>query len=666
MGTAHLNKSDSSKKTVKGLLSLLAIRLPFEELTSLISGITTRVHQLDQFIENRHRKKFEFWTHKYQFPSYNSCHNIQKDVILNLANINLSEDHISLLTKGLKYRLPTKQDPLRIISCVESSLQNQSNFDKYHIRTTITNKLYASGHSNPSHKSSKNEVKALKSLRERSERHSGHQIRQRFTGDLDTFEGASPAQVSNIQKAYKSSLSRLKRTNQITSAQFQSYTSNLSNTPYIYGLPKVHKPDIPLRPIVAYHLSPAAYLARYLSDVLKPLTKTYNSHSIQDSSDFIHKLKEIDNLENYSICTYDVKSFFLCLPHDLIIKELSKLLASSDLPHTQKERFPMGSPLSNIAAELVMSGLDSWITKRDDLGIKLWVRYVDDIFCMYPNANNSLITDALNTYHECLKFTQNQDKNGVIPFLDVLVINTGSSIETPVYYKPEFNPTYIHYGSHAPASHKITTIKTLTKRISTHCSLEIFRTVERNNVYRNLSSFGYPIDFIRRHTYQQRTYATPTVYKSTCVLPYSETKVDIACFLRKYGVRTYFSNSPSVELKLRHPITKSSKKQDPLSAPNAVYKIKCSNCELHYVGETGRTIEIRTKEHNRNIMNKDSRSQIYQHKAETQHSFDFTDTQCIYSNIRGKYQRLVLEALVSNKIPSLNRKIELPPQYIAF
>ncbi|UYV75081.1 hypothetical protein LAZ67_12002385 [Cordylochernes scorpioides] len=66
-------------------------------------------------------------------------------------------------------------------------------------------------------------------------------------GDLNTFEGASPAQVSNIQKARKSSLSRLKITNQITSAQFQSYTSNLSNTPYIYGLPKkgadIHSKD---------------------------------------------------------------------------------------------------------------------------------------------------------------------------------------------------------------------------------------------------------------------------------------------------------------------------------------------------------------------------------------------------------------------------------------
>ncbi|UYV71740.1 hypothetical protein LAZ67_9000201 [Cordylochernes scorpioides] len=388
--------------------------------------------------------------------------------------------------------------------------QNQSNFDKYHIRTIITNKLYASGHSNPSHNSSKNEVKALKSLRDQKDivvtrSDKGSQVvilkmeaykskMQDILGDLDTFEGTSPAQVSNIQKAYKSSLSRLKRTNQITSAQFQNYTSKPSNTPYIYGLPKVHKPDIPLRPIVAYHLSPAAHLARYLSDVLKPLIKTYNSHSIQDSSDFIHKLKEIDNSENYSICTYDVKSLFLCLPHDLIIKELRKLLASSDLPHTQsctitdlfqiclnmntlefdghyylqKRGSPMGSPLSNIAAGLVMSGLDSWIMNRDDLGIKLWIRYVDDIFCMYPKANNSLITDALNAYQECLKFTQNQDKNGVIPFLDVLVINTDSNIETTVYYKPEFNPTYIHYGSHAPASHKITTIKTLTKRIFTH------------------------------------------------------------------------------------------------------------------------------------------------------------------------------------------------------
>ncbi|UYV72407.1 hypothetical protein LAZ67_9002975 [Cordylochernes scorpioides] len=44
-------------------------------------------------------------------------------------------------------------------------------------------------------------------------------------------------------------------------------------TPYIYGLPKTHKPTVPLRPIIAYHLSPAYRLSKYLSTFLTPLVK---------------------------------------------------------------------------------------------------------------------------------------------------------------------------------------------------------------------------------------------------------------------------------------------------------------------------------------------------------------------------------------------------------
>ncbi|UYV66643.1 hypothetical protein LAZ67_4002435, partial [Cordylochernes scorpioides] len=81
------------------------------------------------------------------------------------------------------------------------------------------------------------------------------------------------------------------------------------------------------------------------------------------------------------------------------------------------------------------------------------------------------------------------------------------------------------------------------------------------------------------------------------------------------------------------------------------------------VNETGRTIAIRASEHARNIRSKDKKSLIYQHIAESGHSFNLDNTTPIYSDIANKYQRLVLEALVSNTTPSLNRKIDLPPQY---
>ena len=45
-----------------------------------------------------------------------------------------------------------------------------------------------------------------------------------------------------------------------------------------YGLPKIHKPDVPLRPIVASQGSPTCTLAKYLAEILKPLAGKSKHH----------------------------------------------------------------------------------------------------------------------------------------------------------------------------------------------------------------------------------------------------------------------------------------------------------------------------------------------------------------------------------------------------
>lgn len=42
------------------------------------------------------------------------------------------------------------------------------------------------------------------------------------------------------------------------------------NEPRMYGLPKIHKPDLPMHPIVDYIGSPLYELSSFLGDVLKP------------------------------------------------------------------------------------------------------------------------------------------------------------------------------------------------------------------------------------------------------------------------------------------------------------------------------------------------------------------------------------------------------------
>ena len=49
---------------------------------------------------------------------------------------------------------------------------------------------------------------------------------------------------------------------------------SLPQPPKLYGLPKLHKPDIPMRPIVSFCGSPTYQLSKYLTTMLQPLTVT--------------------------------------------------------------------------------------------------------------------------------------------------------------------------------------------------------------------------------------------------------------------------------------------------------------------------------------------------------------------------------------------------------
>ncbi|XP_077551283.1 uncharacterized protein LOC144164931 [Haemaphysalis longicornis] len=59
--------------------------------------------------------------------------------------------------------------------------------------------------------------------------------------------------------------------------------------PALYGLPKIHKPGVPMRPIVDFTRSPLHKLSGYLHQLLAPLVGTGPTH-VRNSSDFIEKL----------------------------------------------------------------------------------------------------------------------------------------------------------------------------------------------------------------------------------------------------------------------------------------------------------------------------------------------------------------------------------------
>ncbi|KAG8235755.1 hypothetical protein J437_LFUL015376 [Ladona fulva] len=73
--------------------------------------------------------------------------------------------------------------------------------------------------------------------------------------------------------------------------------------PRLYGLPKVHKPGTPLRPIVSAINAPTYLLAKYLAKLLAPIIG-HNEHHVQDSTKLVKTLANIkldpdDILKNY-------------------------------------------------------------------------------------------------------------------------------------------------------------------------------------------------------------------------------------------------------------------------------------------------------------------------------------------------------------------------------
>jgi len=65
---------------------------------------------------------------------------------------------------------------------------------------------------------------------------------------------------------------------------------NNSTPPSFYGLPKIHKPERPLRPIASSIGSTTHAISKHLVSILSPLRK--NTYTVKNGSDFGHELKQ--------------------------------------------------------------------------------------------------------------------------------------------------------------------------------------------------------------------------------------------------------------------------------------------------------------------------------------------------------------------------------------
>ena len=85
--------------------------------------------------------------------------------------------------------------------------------------------------------------------------------------------------------------------------------------PRMYGLPKIHKPGTPLRPIVLCVSSFAYNLSKHLAGILSPLTGN-TPNTVPNSTAFAEFLRGQHIGSHEALVSFDVVSLFTSVPID--------------------------------------------------------------------------------------------------------------------------------------------------------------------------------------------------------------------------------------------------------------------------------------------------------------------------------------------------------------
>ena len=263
-------------------------------------------------------------------------------------------------------------------------------------------------------------------------------------------------------------LKRVKHQTGLDSLTYKSMYPTGCVPPKFYGLPKIHKPDTPLRPIMSSCGSVTYGVAKELAKILKPLVGKY-PHHINSTQDFVEQAKHITLMPGECLSSHDVSALFTLVPVDPalnIIKDLldkdhtpkeSTVLAVNDITLLlefciknthfsfqdqfceQVEGAAMGFPVGHIVANLYMEYLEQKALSTAPHSPRFWWKFVDDTFVIHKEVNKQDFLQHINSVDAAIRFTVEDNKeDGSIPFLDTTVKpEADCSLSITVYRKPK-------------------------------------------------------------------------------------------------------------------------------------------------------------------------------------------------------------------------------------
>ena len=468
-----------------------------------------------------------------------------------------------------------------------------------------------------------------------------------------------------IEKQLSATLKQMLNQNIIDSTLYYQLKPLGSSFCRLYGLLKIRKSGVPLRPILDMSTSPYHQTAKWLTDILEPVREKLCKHSLKDSFSFVEEVKNLDVTGKFML-SLDVTSLFTNVPVletvnficdyveqnrlelGIPISYLKELLLRctfgvnflfNNVMYRQIDGISMGSPLGPILADIFMAKIENTNLAEQISKLHFYSRYVDDTFilCDTKVDTNELLS-TFNGAHSSLKFTMEKESNGEIPFLDVLLRRRpDGSLQRRVYHKSTWSGQYLHFKSFTPLKYKRNLVRTLSFRTRKICSSD---TLDDGLAFLcdTLLQNGYPNEFIKRNMKERlpkerHPYVPKKMVFITLPFKGDEPSERFSIKLTK-AVQTAF---PAADITFkfysRPIVTLSLKDKLPRSSTSfVIYRFGCSSCGASYVGRTTRKLSRRIQEHKPAWYSRgeirETRSSILAHLIDSGHTihveWDFT------------------------------------------
>ena len=393
----------------------------------------------------------------------------------------------------------------------------------------------------------------------------------------------------------------------------------------IYGLAKVHKDDVPLRPIVSMPATAYDNLGKWISNWLNVIPESKINTS---SSDVSNEIRNLILSHDESLISFDVTQLYTNVPLDESIEmaavklyqltddvpvdmdtfiELAKLACSNILISTQNgyirqiDGLAMGIQCAPQLANIWMAAFDQSI-KGDSTFYK---RYMDDIIRVIKKNDIESTLERINNLHPKLVFTKETENNeGKIAFLDMNIIHRqNGKIETEWYRKKTDTGLTINFHALAPMKYKRGMVINLVYRIfNATSSWELFDKglTEGKSILR---SNQYP-----EYWYENIIYKTLEKIKMGQKKDVEEEEERKMIFIQYRGAITdqfvqklRDSGAPVKPIltlrKIKTVLASLKQRVEKAVTSNLIYQFKCPNCNVSYVGMTTRHLCTRVNEH---------------------------------------------------------------------